>query len=247
MEPVPARPVEVEICVEASNREAVRQAVRAAYDGGAARVELCAEMAEDGLTPPPDLISVARASFGDRPGLLVMIRPREGDFTFSAAEIAEMHGQIETASERGADGVVLGVVKDGYVDIRNVTSLAKRARSLNLSLSFHRAFDALIDPSGALEELIELGVDRVLTSGTAWGSRKTVLDGIPMINQLVKQAGTRIEIVLGGGITTKNIRPVLNALPLSEGKVSVHAYSGVRQNGDTQTRLVRELVRQVQG
>ena len=101
--------IPVEICINSDNLTNVRQAVEVAYRGGASRVELCAAMQSHGLTPDPVHIHAARAAFHARPGLMVMIRPRAGDFSYTRAELDLMHRQIHEAAQAGADGVVFGV------------------------------------------------------------------------------------------------------------------------------------------
>ena len=145
-----------EICVDSI------AGVRAAKEAGAHRVELCADLLEGGITPSLGMIRQARTIAGV--GLNVMIRPRGGDFLFDDDELAIMRSDIETAKAEGADGVVIGLLTAaGEVDAARTRQLIALARPL--SVTFHRAFDMTPDPFRALETLIELGVDRVLTSG----------------------------------------------------------------------------------
>lgn len=187
-----------EICVDSV------EGVRAAQAAGAHRVELCASLLEGGITPSRGLIRAARAIKGIK--LHVIIRPRGGDFLFSDDEFAAMAADIETARAEGADGVVIGqLTADGLVDTERTRQLMKLARPM--AVTFHRAFDMTPDPFAALETLVGLGVDRILTSG----QEATVLEGLPLITELVKRAGQRVIIMPGGGITSRNVDRIVAA------------------------------------
>jgi len=128
-----------------------------------------------------------------------MIRPRGGDFLFDEDEFAIMEADIETAKAEKSDGVVIGLLMaDGTIDVKRTRELISRARPL--SVTFHRAFDMTPDAFDALETLVELGADRVLTSG----QEASVLEGLPLITELVRRAGKRIVVMPGGGITPRN-------------------------------------------
>lgn len=226
--------MEIEICINSESAEAVRQSVGAAHAGGADRVELCSAMHLEGLTPPEEHIRIAREAFGERPGLLVMIRPHGGGFDYTNEEIALMHQQIDIAAGCGADGVVLGVLKgvDRTIDRSSLNALVGRAHGRGMKVTFHRAFDATPDRSQALETLVACGVDRVLTSGVAWGAEGSALDGIEAIADLVRQSDGRIEIVAGGGLDAGNagrlVRRITQEGPASA--FSLHTYNGVLDN-----------------
>ena len=181
-----------EICVDSI------AGVRAAKAAGAHRVELCADLLEGGITPSCGMIRQARKIAGV--GLNVMIRPRGGDFLFDDDEFAIMRSDIETAKAEGADGVVIGLLTAaGEVDAARTRELIALGRPL--SITFHRAFDMSPEPFRALETLIELGVDRVLTSG----QEASVLEGLPLLVELMSRAGDRIVVMPGGGITERNV------------------------------------------
>jgi copper homeostasis protein len=187
-----------EICVDSV------AGVRSAQLAGAQRVELCADLLEGGITPSLGMIRQARKIPGIN--LNVMIRPRGGDFLFDEDEFATMRADIETAKAEGANGVVIGLLTAaGEIDVGRTRELVTLARPL--SVTFHRAFDVAAEPFGALETLIELGVDRVLTSG----QEATVLEGLPLIVELMKRAGDRVVILPGGGITARNIERIVAA------------------------------------
>ena len=192
-----------EICVDSV------EGATAARDAGAARVELCASLIEGGITPSRGMIRQARAISGIK--LHVIIRPRGGDFLFSPEEFAVMAADIETARAEGADGVVIGqLTADGLIDVPRTRELMSIARPM--AVTFHRAFDMTPDPFAALETLITLGVERVLTSG----QEASVLEGLPLITELVRRAGDRIVVMPGGGITPRNVDRIVGAAKPSE-------------------------------
>jgi copper homeostasis protein len=158
---------------------------------------LCANLLEGGTTPSRGTIKRARSIEGIK--LHVIIRPRGGDFLYDDDEFAVMLADIETAKAEGADGVVIGLLTpEGEVDVPRTRELIAKARPL--SVTFHRAFDMTRDPFASLETLIGLGVDRILTSG----QEASVLEGLPLITELVRRAGDRVIIMPGGGITSRN-------------------------------------------
>ena len=178
------------------------EAAIAAQEGGAHRVELCANLLEGGTTPSAGTIRLARESLDI--GLSVMIRPRGGDFCYSDVEFQVMHRDIELAQELGADGVVLGMLnEDGSVDVERTGALVALARPM--SVTFHRAFDMSRDPYEALEGLVKLGIDRVLSSG----QESSALEGLDLIADLVQKAGDRIIVMPGGGITERNVERII--------------------------------------
>jgi copper homeostasis protein len=192
------------------------EAAVAAEQGGADRVELCANLLEGGTTPSAGSIRLARQRIDI--GLQVMIRPRGGDFCYSEAEFEVMKYDIEMARKLGADGVVIGILRpDGTVDGERTEELVALARPMNVT--FHRAFDMARDPYEALAALVELGVDRVLTSGR----EITAFEGMELIASLVEAAGGRIVVMPGGGIHERNIRRIVERTGAKE----VHAAAPV--------------------
>jgi copper homeostasis protein len=193
----------VEICVDSV------EGALAAQRGGADRVELCDNLMEGGTTPSGGCIKQARS--GLRIGLQVIIRPRGGDFLYSPAELDVMREDIQLAKSWGADGVVLGCLKSGGdLDLETTSELVALARPM--SVTFHRAFDMCRDPGQGLEDLIRLGIDRVLTSG----QESNCLEGLDQIAALNRQAGDRIVVMPGGGITSRNARRIVAATGVSE-------------------------------
>jgi copper homeostasis protein len=174
----------------------------AAERAGADRIELCANLSDGGTTPSAGLIAAVVGQ--TKLPVVVMIRPRGGDFVYSDDEIDAMTRDIELAGEGGIAGIVTGVLTaDGHIDIERTRALVDAAAGL--PVTFHRAFDSTGDLPDALEELIQIGVSRVLTSGSA----ATALEGAATIAALVDQAHAWISIIAGGGIREHNVRDVV--------------------------------------
>lgn len=214
-----------EVCVESVD------GVRAAARAGAHRVELCADLAIGGVTPDLAVVKEALAAAADaaptasvadaaptasvagadagadgRLAVHVLIRPRGGDFVYSAAEVDVMRRDLAALVDVGVDGVVVGALDPaGRVDLATSRALVDAGRPARVT--FHRAFDATADPLAALEALADLGVDRVLTSGAA----PTAADGAGLLARLVEAAGDRLIVLAGGGITDANAAVVAEA------------------------------------
>jgi copper homeostasis protein len=200
----------------------------AAQQAGADRVELCANLLEGGTTPSFGTVQLARERLSI--DLNVMIRPRGGDFCHSDLEFDVMRLDVELARRLGANGVVFGILlPDGSVDTEHTGELIQLARPL--SVTFHRAFDMTRDPYAALETLIGLGVDRILTSG----QENSVLEGLDLIADLVQQAGDRIIIMPGAGITERNIAKIVAQSRAKE----VHIYAPTTAESRMAFRNVR--------
>lgn len=193
--------VTVEICVDCGS------ALEAAVTGGCDRVELCSALALGGLTPSAGLIAEA-ARIGVP--VMAMIRPRAGDFVWSEAEVRQMETDIGLVRAAGLAGVVLGAsLPDGSLDVQLLGRLAVAASGLDFTL--HRAFDLVPDFDIALEQAVELGFRRILTSG----GRASALEGADRIGALVKRAAGRISIMPGAGVTAGNVSRLL-ALGVTE-------------------------------
>lgn len=174
----------------------------AAERAGADRIELCANLGVGGTTPSTQLIAAVVAQA--RHPVFVMIRPRGGDFVYAGDEIDGMIEDIDRARPLGIAGIVTGALRsDGSVDVESMRRLMNPAAGL--LVTFHRAFDVAASLPAALEQVIELGASRVLTSGGA----ATALDGVGAIAALVDQAGERITIMAGGSIRDHNVRDVI--------------------------------------
>lgn len=175
---------------------------RAAMEGGADRLEVCQNLFEGGTTPSAGLLAMLAREVSLP--FNVMIRPRGGDFCYSGSEFEVMCQDVRIAKDLGASGLVFGILSpDGTVDTGRTAELMALARPL--TVTFHRAIDMTRDLGEALEDLIGLGVDRVLTSG----GEATVLEGVDAIAALVRQAGDRIVVMPGGGIRERNVEKIL--------------------------------------
>lgn len=170
-----------------------------AVDGGADRIELCANLAEGGITPSIGTLQKCRNSFDI--AMYPIIRPRGGDFLFSQEEFEIMQYDIIICRQLGYNGIVIGILKaDGTIDLERTARLISIAYPLEVT--FHRAFDRCKDPFIALEQLIEIGCQRILTSG----QKPTAIQGVDLITELQKQADDRIIIMPGSGINKENIK-----------------------------------------
>jgi copper homeostasis protein len=185
-------PYQLEICAFNLSSAIVAQGA------GADRIELCASPAEGGVTPSPGVIRTAREQL--RIALYPIIRPRGGDFLYSDEEFRIMLRDIEHCKQVGCNGVVIGMLKaDGTIDQARCARLVEAAYPLGVT--FHRAFDWAANPFEALETIIQLGCERILTSG----QRPTAEEGVELIDQLVREADDRIVIMPGSGVRSGNI------------------------------------------
>lgn len=222
----------LELCAEGLEAAEVAQA------GGADRVELCARLAIGGLTP--ELAETAATVRALSIPVHVLIRPRGGDFLFSAGEFSQMQHQVEQAKRVGASGVVVGVLlPDGRVDVARSRALVELARPM--SVTFHRAIDETPDLNEALEAAIETGADCLLTSGGA----PDVLRGADSLARLRTQAGSRIQIIAGGGLRLTNLVEVVRRTGVSHVHGSlIHriAAPGTGEKAGLRVEDVREAV-----
>ena len=185
---------------------------QAAQHGGADRIELCAALEVGGLTPSHAQIALARERV--RIPLYVLIRPRTGDFVYDDSEYETMQRDIETCVSLGCDGVVIGAL-DARGSVDTVRCRTLIAAAGKLGVTFHRAIDVSADPRRALEDIIALGCERVLTSG----AQADALAGAGLIRILVAQAAGRIVVMPGAGVNAEN----LGALRVSTGACEFHA------------------------
>ena len=221
--PLTAASVLVEAAVE------TLQGALAAERGGANRIELCANLSEGGTTPNEGLI----ATVTERTHLpvFVLIRQRTGGFVYSDNEIDSMSRDIETAKSMGIAGIVTGALTaDALVDVDHTRILLNAAAEL--PVTFHRAFDFAVNLPHALEQLIDLGVARVLTSG----GRDTALGGADTIAALVDQARDRIAVMAGGGIRENNVREVISRTGVREVHTRLVDEARIRALVDVATR-----------
>lgn len=185
-----------ELCAESL------EAARAGESGGADRIELCACLSIGGVTPGLELLRATIAALSIP--VHVLIRPRGGDFVYTCEEFSQMRRQIEICKQEGVSGVVFGVLRaDGCVDVERSRVVVEEARPMKTV--FHRAFDETRDLDEALEAVIRIGADVLLTSGGA----PDVERGAEAIGRLRKQAGDRLQVMAGGGLTLTNLERVV--------------------------------------
>lgn len=183
-----------------------------AQKGGADRIELCGGRLEGGTTPSVGMMKIARENVAI--DIYPIIRPRGGDFYFTDLEFEEMRQDIKTAKEVGMDGVVIGALtSEGRIDVARCKVLVEEAKPLGVT--FHRAFDMSRNTEEALDDLIHLGVDRVLTSG----KMMTATEGVAVLKKLVEQANGRIEIMAGSGVLPSNVKELVE----KTGVTAVHS------------------------
>jgi copper homeostasis protein len=196
-------PILVEACVDS-----VASAL-AAERGGARRLELCDALFDGGTTPSAGMIAACKEAVSIP--VFVMIRPRGGGFIYSDVERDVMRRDVVAARELGADGLVIGGLRpDGVVDLALVRLLMDSAQ--DLPVTFHRAFDLTPDLEASLASLAHAGVHRVLSSGGA----PTAADGAKTLAKLVRQAGSRLTVMAGGGVRDENVRTLVSVSGLRE-------------------------------
>lgn len=181
---------------------------RAAAAGGADRFELCSALALGGLTPSLGTLAAVKAAVSTP--VMFMVRPREGGMAYTEGEYAVMERDALLAVESGAEGLVFGfLTPEGEVDVQRCRRFIDRVTASNsrsrVELVFHRAFDVVARPEVALEQLIDLGVTRILTSGRAGRA----VDGLDEIRRTVERAAGRIEVLPGGGLRAETVREVV--------------------------------------
>ena len=186
---------QLEICVGSW------ESAMAAQMGGADRIELCDNLAEGGTTPSYGMLLQCKKSL--QIPFFPIIRPRGGDFVFSAEEFEIMKEDVAISKELGCQGIVIGILrKDGRIDSERCAQLIDIARGLQIT--FHRAFDRCSDLERSLEDIIQLGCHRVLTSG----AKENAFEGLAVLKSLVIQAGSRISIMPGSGINEQNLAQI---------------------------------------
>lgn len=183
---------------------------------GADRIELCDNLSQGGTTPSYGTIKLALSTL--KIPVFPIIRPRGGDFYYTPDEIEVIKEDIKVCKSLGAKGVVLGLLtKDKKIDFEVLSQLVELAKPMEVT--FHKAIDELEDPTLVIDELINIGVKRILSSGT----KPTALEGKDMLNKMIEKAGDRLTIVVAGKVTKEILPEVSNLIPAKEyhGKVIV--------------------------
>lgn len=194
-----------------------------AQEGGADRIELCENPGEGGTTPSAGTIEVVRQNLSI--DVYVMIRPRGGDFLYSNYEFHAMKRDISQCQKLSVDGLVFGVLNpDGTTDKKRCQELIARARPLKVTC--HRAFDMTRDPFEALEDCIDAGFDRILTSGGA----AQAINGVDLLTQLVRRANGRIKIMAGSGVNEETVEEIVRKSRVTE----VHFSAAASRNSGMQ-------------
>jgi copper homeostasis protein len=193
------------------------QSALVAQLAGADRIELCADPGDGGTTPSIGVIKTAREKLHIK--LYPIIRPRGGDFLFDKDDFEVMMHDALLCKQIGCDGIVIGLLnEDGTIDKKRTSKLVELAYPLGVT--FHRAFDCAINPHEALEDIINCGCERILTSG----QQPTALEGSSLINELIKQADSRIIIMPGSGIRASNIIDVAQQTNVEEFHTSARIF-----------------------
>lgn len=193
------------------------ESCRTAQAAGANRIELCDNPGEGGTTPSYGFIKAARKAL--QIDLFPIIRPRGGDFLYSDEEFEIMKADVQLCKDLGCDGVVIGLLnEDATVDKKRSSILVNLAYPM--SVTFHRAFDRVTEPEQALEDVIEIGCERILTSGF----HPTAIEGTENLKKLIELAGERIIIMPGSGVCSENI------ISLAESTGAVEFHSSARKN-----------------
>ena len=197
---------------------------------GADRVELCINLQHGGTTPlPEDLIKIKQLV---KIPVHVLIRCRVGNFVFTATEIERMIEQIELCKRYTIDGVVIGaLLSNGEIDIINLNKMVAAAKPMHIT--FHKAFDECSQPLKVLEQLIDAGIQQILTSG----QQPTATAGIAILKQLHQLANNRITIMAGGGIRSNNAKQIVN----ETGIIAIHSAAGVMNGLKTFKAEIRQI------
>lgn len=215
--------VAVEICVQGIESALASQA------GGADRIELCEDLAVGGVTPSMGTIAIACRRLAIP--VHVLIRPRGGDFVYTEAEFEVMQQDVEMAKTLGAAGVVIGLLRpDRSLDQARLAQLIAACRPLDVT--FHRAFDEMTNSPDAVDELIGLGVERILTSGGA----VRAVDGLARLAEIIQRAAGRIAIAAGGRIAEADLPAILGA-----GLKEIHVGSAVCTGDRIDANKVRRI------
>lgn len=200
---------------------------KSAVEGGADRIELCANLAEGGTTPSYGTITQCRIAFNV--DIYPIIRPRGGDFLYTDDEFNIMIDDIKVCKKLRCDGIVIGLLNsDGSIDIKRTSYLVDIAYPMGVT--FHRAFDRCRDSFEALEQLIEIGCERILTSG----QQPSVVDGAELVAELNKKAAERIIIMPGSGVRKENIKMLAEKTGCSE------FHSSLRGKENSKMRFLHE-------
>ncbi|KFJ43967.1 copper homeostasis protein CutC [Francisella philomiragia] len=208
----------LEICID--NYQSILNAQKA----GADRLELCSALGVEGLTPSPSLVKFAKENFTD--SLQAMIRHRAGDFYYDEIDQQIMLDDLRVMLELDIDGIVIGALtKENKVDKKFLEPFIELTKQAGKELTFHRAIDLTVDVYTATQEIIELGFDRILTSG----AKPNVIEGLETIKSLQEKFGSQIQIMPGGGINSTNVKKILETSKV----INIHCSASKKVLRDT--------------
>lgn len=236
------RIVPVEICL-GGGLEVAAASARAAREGGASRVELCSAMCHQGLSPSLRQVAAVAEVLDGQVELLAMLRLRPGSFDCSPSELRGMLAQLRRLAAAGATGISTGVLKGNELDLSAMRALVDLAASLGLTFTCHRAFDVLSRPLEGIDQLLELGVQRVLSAGRPWGSNSGAEAGLLHLQSMVKHAAGGLEVVVAGGVTADLAPRIVHSLLPAGSAFSLHAHGSVRWRHRVSAQRVLQLVR----
>ena len=183
----------------------------AAYNGGAKRIELNSALYLGGLTPSLAALQLTKKNTDLK--VICMVRPRPAGFCYNETDFEVMKLDAEIMMKNGADGLAFGCLKeDSTINEEQTAQLVEIVKKYNGEAVFHRAFDCTKDPYEAVEKLIELGIDRILTSG----QQPKAMDGIALISDLQKKYGDKIEFLAGSGVNSSNAIEIMTKTGISQ-------------------------------
>lgn len=221
---------QIEICLDSDSRY-LTQNIQAVCAAGIDSIELCSQMAQQGLSVSAEALRQARAACNSHTQLRVMLRPRAGNFIYSVSEQQQIQAQLLEAAKLGADGIVVGALTaDAQPDMPFLTLLLQQCRQLGLACTFHRAFDACSSPAETVEQLLILGVQRILSNGTPWQQQQSITQGVRQLAALQQYIAGRLVLVAGGGVTLANL-PQLQQTLYDNAQLCWHLHSAVLSEG----------------
>ncbi len=228
----------IEACINCETPKSTASDVVAACEGGATSIELCSSLHVGGLTPSLECVESAGRVCAESVHLKVMIRPASGAYTYSPFDLNTSLSTIRDIAGTGADGIVVGAVRNRNVDVELLAPLLEAANHFDLSTTFHRAFDDVADRVRGFQTLNDMGVNQVLTACTEQDSGSCRLMNLADIYEGLP---SDIVLLLCGGLTANHIASIARVLP-NDRNFGVHAYSSITEEGRTRASLVRNVV-----
>lgn len=231
---------QIEICLDSDSRY-LTQNIRTVCAAGIDSIELCSNMAQQGLSVSADVLRQARAACNSHTRLRVMLRPRAGNFIYSVTEQQQIQAQLLQAAQLGADGIVVGALTaDAQPDLPFLTELLQQCCQRGLCSTFHRAFDVCASPAAAVEQLLQLGVQRLLSNGTPWRQQLGISQGVRQLATLQHYIAGRLVLVAGGGLTLANL-PQLQKTLHDNVQLCWHLHSAVLTAGQVDATKLEQL------